>query len=130
VTVGPTRRVTCLGRPRSEAVMTDEGTDRLTPSFLSRSRRKVQLVSCHSGLPFAGSLATVFLHGLMGINGIIAADNFPLPTQLAGVSVKVNGELAPILAVASLPGDWQQINFQVPFDRGLGQTMDCNSIQR
>jgi len=30
--------------------MTDEGADRLTPSFLSRSRRKVQLVSCHSEL--------------------------------------------------------------------------------
>jgi uncharacterized protein (TIGR03437 family) len=63
----------------------------------------------------------VFLNGLTGINGIVAADSLPLPTQLAGVSVKVNGELAPILAVASLPGDWQQINFQVPFDRGLGQ---------
>ena len=38
--------------------MTDEGADRLIPSFLSRSRRKVQLVSCHSKerLPISQSL--------------------------------------------------------------------------
>jgi len=79
----------------------------------------VNSASYAPGLPFAGGLATVFLKGLTGINGIIAADNYPLPTQLAGVSVKVNGELAPLLAVASLPDGGQQINFQVPFDRGL-----------
>jgi|SRR5579871_1323147 len=81
----------------------------------------VNAASYAPGLPFAGGVASIFLRGLTGINGIVAADGYPLPFGLAGVSVKVNGELAPLLAVASLPGDWQQINFQVPLDRGLGE---------
>jgi uncharacterized protein (TIGR03437 family) len=87
----------------------------------------VNSASYAPGLPFAGGLATVFLTGLTGINGIVAADRYPLPTQLAGVSVKVNGELAPLLAVASLPGGEQQINFQVPLDRGLGENAGSGS---
>jgi len=89
----------------------------------------VNSASYAPGLPFAGGLATVFLSGLTGINGIIAADRYPLPTQLAGVSVKVNGELAPLLAVASLPGGEQQINFQVPLDRGLSENADSGLQQ-
>jgi uncharacterized protein (TIGR03437 family) len=81
----------------------------------------VNSASYAPGLPYAGGLASVFLTGLTGVDRIIAASGYPLPTQLAGVSVKVNGELAPLLAVASLPGGGQQINFQVPLDRGLGQ---------
>jgi uncharacterized protein (TIGR03437 family) len=81
----------------------------------------VNAASYAPGLPFAGGLASVFVSGLTGINGITAASGYPLQTKLAGVSVKVNGELAPILAVASLAGGGQQINFQVPLDRGLGQ---------
>jgi uncharacterized protein (TIGR03437 family) len=81
----------------------------------------VNSASYAPGLPSAGGLATVFLTGLTRVNGIVAASGYPLPTELAGVSVKVNGELAPLLAVASLPGGEQQINFQVPLDRGLGQ---------
>jgi len=69
-----------------------------------------------TGLPFGGGLATIFLSGLSGMNGILSAQSFPLPTEIAGVSVKVNGELAPILAVASTESS-QQINFQVPFDQ-------------
>ncbi|HXJ44776.1 MAG TPA: hypothetical protein VNH18_36150, partial [Bryobacteraceae bacterium] len=85
------------------------------------SNSVVNAASYAPGLPFSGGLASVFLDGLTGIHGITTAAGYPLPTQLAGVSVKVNGELAPMLAVASLPGGGQQINFQVPLDRGLGQ---------
>ncbi|MGB9458235.1 MAG: SBBP repeat-containing protein [Bryobacteraceae bacterium] len=80
----------------------------------------VNAASYVPGLPFAGGLATLFVDGLKGVDGIVTATGSPLPTTLAGVSVKVGGELAPILAVASLPGGGQQINFQVPLDRGLG----------
>ncbi len=81
----------------------------------------VNAASDAPGLPFSGGLASVFVNGLTGIPEITAASEYPLPTKLAGVSVKVNGELAPILLVASLAGGGQQINFQVPLDMGLGQ---------
>ena len=80
----------------------------------------VNAASYAPGLPSAGGLATLFVEGLTGVNGIVTATGSPLPTTLAGVSIKVGGELAPILAVASLPGGGQQINFQVPLDRGIG----------
>lgn len=66
------------------------------------------------GLPFIGSLASIGLTGLIGIEGIqLAPPGLPLPYQLAGVSVLVNGAMAPILAVADM-GYYQQINFQIP----------------
>jgi uncharacterized protein (TIGR03437 family) len=69
------------------------------------------------GVPYSGGLASLFVSGLTGVTGAVAAHDYPLPTQLAGVTVKVGGELAPILAVASLPDGHQQIDFQVPFDQ-------------
>lgn len=90
----------------------------------------VNAASYVPGLPFAGGLATVFVDGLKGVDGIVTATGSPLSTTLAGVSVKVGGELAPILAVASLPGGGQQINFQVPLDL-LGEwtvEIDANGI--
>jgi uncharacterized protein (TIGR03437 family) len=65
------------------------------------------------GLPYYGSLASVFCTGLTGIGGIQTATQYPLPFQIAGVSVTVNGAAAPLLAVADL-GSYQQINIQVP----------------
>ena len=69
------------------------------------------------GVPYSGGLASLLVSGLTGVNGTIAAHGYPLATELAGVTVKVGGEPAPILAVASLPDGHQQINFQVPFDQ-------------
>jgi hypothetical protein len=65
------------------------------------------------GLPAVGSLASVGLVGLTGINGVQSATGYPLPYNLAGVSVRVDGTDAPILAVADM-GVYQQINIQVP----------------
>jgi|ERR1017187_8150514 uncharacterized protein (TIGR03437 family) len=65
------------------------------------------------GMPYYGSLASVFCTGLTGINGIQSANSLPLPYELAGVSVTVSGATAPLLAVADL-GSYQQINIQVP----------------
>jgi uncharacterized protein (TIGR03437 family) len=72
-----------------------------------------------SGLPEAGGLASIFVHGL-SVSGIVQASGTPLPTELDGVSVFVDGIAAPMLAVANLPVanpvGMQQINFQVPFE--------------
>ena len=73
------------------------------------------------GLPPKGALATVFCSGLRGIDGVQVAKGYPLPTELAGVRVRVQGELAPLLAVADF-GTYQQVNFQNPAetdDRGI-----------
>lgn len=65
------------------------------------------------GLPSFGSLASVFCTGLAPIEGVRSAESVPLPYEIAGVSVRVGGAPAPLLAVAHF-GAWQQINIQVP----------------
>jgi glucose/arabinose dehydrogenase len=62
-----------------------------------------------------GSLATIFGNGIAPVFGIVPATSFPLPRDTAGVSVRVNGIAAPVLAVASVDGV-DQINFQVPLE--------------
>lgn len=71
--------------------------------------------SFETGLPQVGSLAAIFCTGLPGIEGTIQATGFPLPRQLAGVTVTIGGASAPILAVAAGNG-YQQINVQVPLE--------------
>lgn len=66
-----------------------------------------------AGLPGYGSLGSIFCAGLQGIEGVRAANEAPLPYEIAGVSVTIGGVPAPLLAVADF-GGWQQINFQVP----------------
>jgi glucose/arabinose dehydrogenase len=63
----------------------------------------------------AGSLATVFGAGITAFPGIVQAGVFPLPTELSGTSVTLNGIRAPIIAMASMNGQ-EQINFQVPYE--------------
>lgn len=63
----------------------------------------------------AGSLATVFVAGVLDDPGIVLADRIPLATSLNGVSITVNGIPAPIHAVANRNGQ-EQVNFQVPFE--------------
>ena len=65
------------------------------------------------GLPSGGSLASIFCTGLNAIDGIQSHTEYPLPYEIAGVSVTVSGVAAPLLAVANL-GGYQQINIQVP----------------
>lgn len=63
----------------------------------------------------AGSIATVFVAGLIEANGTVAAQAIPLPAALGDVAVTVNGRAAPLYAVARTPSG-EQINFQVPFE--------------
>ena len=65
------------------------------------------------GLPFYGSLATVFCTGLTGVNGVQSATSYPLPYQIAGVSVTISGGIAPLLAVADL-GSYHRSIFRCP----------------
>jgi uncharacterized protein (TIGR03437 family) len=72
-------------------------------------------------MPFGGGLASIFVSGLTGTPGLVTASSaLPLPYQLAGVSVGVNGAAAPILAVfIPEPGSagYAQINIQIPSER-------------
>ena len=61
-----------------------------------------------------GSIATVF--GANFSDGILEADSIPLPLELGGVRVEVNGVPAPLYFVSGT-----QINFQIPFETQLGQ---------
>jgi uncharacterized protein (TIGR03437 family) len=77
------------------------------------------------GLPFPGSLAAIGLTGLTGIQGIQSAAALPLPYEIAGVSVLVDGAPAPLLAVADM-GWYQQINIQVPDQFQSPQTIEVS----
>ena len=66
------------------------------------------------GLPEPGGLASLFVHGL-NVSGVVTAGGYPLPTEMAGVSILINGTPAPLVALAGLSSSMQQINFQVPF---------------
>jgi uncharacterized protein (TIGR03437 family) len=61
-----------------------------------------------------GAIATVF--GQNFANGSFEADIIPLPTELGGVRVEVNGIPAPLYFVSA-----GQINFQIPFETELGE---------
>ena len=94
--------------------MTDEGADRLTPSFLSRSRRKVQLVSCHSELLVCGMRAT---GGLRKVNLVETAEwlNLTLPVDrgktvtkrfmLSGLGLRLSEKQIPQLVENLESGD-------------------------
>ena len=73
------------------------------------------LVNAASYIPGVteGTIAALFGSGFTDTPGIHLASGYPLPTQLSGTSVKVNGIAAPLLAVIEQEGQ-AQINFQVP----------------
>jgi uncharacterized protein (TIGR03437 family) len=62
-----------------------------------------------------GGLISIFGTGLASQLGVQLATTLPLPTQLGGTQVLVNGVPAPILAVIGNP-TFAQINAQVPFE--------------
>jgi len=67
-----------------------------------------------------GSLATVFGTNFALTN---AGAKPPYPTSLAGVSISVNGQAAPILFVTP-----NQVNFQVPWETALGSATVTVSV--
>jgi uncharacterized protein (TIGR03437 family) len=61
-----------------------------------------------------GALATIFGSNFIG-SGESAIASLPLPASLGGVSVKVNGQAAPLLYLST-----DQINFQIPWETAAG----------
>ena len=80
----------------------------------------VTVVNAASFLPgiSPGSLATIF-NADISVSGLVVANPNPLPTELAGVEVVVNGISAPLFVVANTNGQ-TQINFQVPWETDTG----------
>jgi hypothetical protein len=74
--------------------------------------------SFQGGLPAGGALATTFVSGLTALKpgAYLAPSSRPLPRTLGGVTVSLNNDFAPLLAVIvpSDPSARVQINFQVP----------------
>lgn len=67
-----------------------------------------------------GAIATLFgTHLTRNLTGILQGSGLPLPSTLAGASVTVGGETAPIFNVVNLNGN-EQISFQVPVDLAPG----------
>ncbi len=81
----------------------------------------VAVVNAASYLPgiSPGGLITIFGQNLSNVSGIVYAGTDPLPTQLAGVEVFINGFAAPIYGVAYAGGE-DQISVQVPYDAPVG----------
>lgn len=67
----------------------------------------------------SGALATIFGTGLTSGPGIQLASGDPLPTELQGTQVYVDGRLAPLVAIANASNQ-EQINLQIPFETSSG----------
>lgn len=81
---------------------------------LLTSRSVLNAASFQPGIT-PGSLATAFASGITNSVEIVSAQSVPLPRELAGVRLLINGSPAPILAVANVNGQ-EQVNFQAPFE--------------
>jgi uncharacterized protein (TIGR03437 family) len=81
----------------------------------------VAIVNSASFLPgiSPGALCTIFGHDLTDVTGVVVADTDPFPTQLANVSVVINGVYAPIYTIAYANGE-DQISVQVPYETPTG----------
>jgi uncharacterized protein (TIGR03437 family) len=102
---------------------------RRQPYYRPRSAAQVKprqpgqpaVVNAASFLPGVspGSLATIFGQDLSNVADVVVANSNPLPTQLGGVTVLVNGIAAGIYSVAFANGE-DQISFQVPWETNIG----------
>jgi len=105
----------------------------------------VSSASYAPGLPSGGGLATVFCSGPVvsaGPGTYLASSSSPLPTDLVGAEVVVNGVSAPILAVVLTKSNgvlYAQVNFQVPMERNVslpnvggyaGFLTACNAVMQ
>ncbi len=71
-------------------------------------------------IPTGGGIAAVICTGLSGTLATIPATRYPLPVEVAGVSVDVFGVSAPILGIV-FASDHQEINIQVPWESVVRQ---------
>ncbi|MBI4444111.1 MAG: hypothetical protein HY649_12155 [Acidobacteria bacterium] len=79
-----------------------------------------------------GSIATVFDQGIVTVTGIVDAKSLPLPTEINGTSVSINGARVPLYAVARVNGQ-EQVNFQMPSNYaapGMNVVVNNNGVER
>ncbi len=74
----------------------------------------VSAASLETGIPTKLALAAVICSGLEGIDRTKVAESYPLPFQIAGVGLQLNGAAAPILQIEPLDSGQQAVYFQVP----------------
>ena len=95
---------------------------------------QIQILQITSSANFApgilkpGSLASIFCTGLRAVPDLVTASGYPLPFTLAGVTVTFDGIGAPILAVASLAGTFQQ-TVQIPWEAGASNGLSFDVSQ-
>lgn len=89
------------------AVQAQSPAPRINPGGVTEAAQFLQMVA-------PGSIATLFGQELAG--EVLEAESIPLPLELGGVRVEVNGVPAPLYFVSS-----GQINFQIPFETELGE---------
>lgn len=80
----------------------------------------------------AGSIATVFDQNITSVTGIFQASGLPLPTEINGTAVSINGARVPLYAVARVNGQ-EQVNFQVPSGLnvpGVNVVVSLNGVDR
>ncbi len=90
----------------------------LTPTFPTINANGVTNAASYATRISPGALASVFGSGF-GTVTFQADDGFAWPTAAKGVSVKVNGVVAPLYYVSPV-----QINFQVPWATPTSGTVD------
>lgn len=93
-----------------------------------RVSRVSDAVDVAGGLPEYGNLAFVFCEGLRDIIGTVEAKTFPLPYELAGVSVRVGGVLAPVLAVVQYASQQERVTIQMPTERRTGEPVTVSQF--
>lgn len=84
-----------------------------------------QVTSVDNAASFTAAIAPGGLISIFGANlaaGPEAAQRLPLPTELNGVRISINGSALPLLYVSS-----GQINAQLPFNVTGGQTLSVNT---
>jgi uncharacterized protein (TIGR03437 family) len=65
-----------------------------------------------------GDIVALF-GGQLSFNGFSGASSVPLPTQLGGATVLVNGRAAPLYSVSQSPS-YDQIDLQIPLETAVG----------
>ncbi len=91
------------------------------PSGMPVLAEAVNTASNLVGVLAAGSLVTLYGDGFS--NDTAQAAGYPLPLELAGANVLVNGARAPLLYVS--PG---QVNIQIPWDISIGDASIAVSV--
>lgn len=94
------------------------------PAFVSRG--VTNGASFASGGIAVGSIVTIFGANLSTADGLVVAPSVPLPTELAGTTVTVDGVPAALFAVFR-QGAAEQINLQWPFVRAAPNPLKAQS---